>query len=183
MLLGGDEIGRMQDGNNNGYCQDNELSWYDWAGADHELLAFSRRLITFLHAHPVFRRRHWFHGRPIHGTQCTDIAWFAPDGTTMAEEDWGVGEARTLGVFLNGHQIPNPNPKGDPVADDNFFLVFNADREAQRVTLPGSPWARAWLPILDTARGWIDDGSAPVVPGGTVVDVESRAMLVLRDAG
>ncbi len=183
MLLGGDEIGRTQNGNNNTYCQDNELSWYDWAHADQELLAFCRKLIAFLHAHPVFRRRHWFHGRPIHGTQCTDIAWFAPDGTQMSEEHWGSGAARTLGVFVNGHEIPNPHPKGDPVTDDNFFLIFNAHHEPQRVVLPGAPWGRRWLPVLDTAQGWIEARAATAVAGGSAIDIEARAMMVLRDAG
>jgi isoamylase len=183
MLLGGDEIGRTQGGNNNAYCQDNEISWYDWAKPDTDLLAFCRELIAFLHAHPVFRRRHWFHGRPIHGSACTDIAWFTPDGTQMSEQDWGSGEARTLGVFLNGHEIPNPNPKGDPVADDNFFLIFNADHQAQKVVLPGEPWGRRWRLVLDTALGWIDARETAAAAGGSSVDIVARGLQVYCDAG
>ena len=102
MLLGGDEIGRTQRGNNNAYCQDNEISWYDWEHADEELLQFTRRLIRLRHRHPVFCRRRWFQGRPIHGTEVSDIGWFTPGGDEMTEEDWQAGFAKSLGVFLNG---------------------------------------------------------------------------------
>jgi isoamylase len=183
MLLGGDEIGRTQQGNNNAYCQDNELSWYDWENVDEELLEFCRRLIAFQHAHPVFHRRHWFHGRPIQDSGRTDIAWFRADGQQMTDGDWNGGNGHVLSVFMNGHEIPNPHPKGDPVTDDDFFLVFNAHHEPCRVTLPGAPWGRNWQLVLDTARGWLDEEAPETVAPGGELEVGARTMLVLRDAG
>src|SRR5918994_759074 len=106
MLLGGDELGRTQNGNNNAWCQDNERSWFDWANADAGLLHFTERLIRFRHRHPVFCRRRWFQGRPIHGTGVSDIGWFTPGGHEMSEHDWQATFCRSLGVFLNGSAIP-----------------------------------------------------------------------------
>jgi isoamylase len=113
MLLAGDEIGRTQEGNNNAYCQDNELSWIDWSAADGDLLAFARRLIALRRRHPVFRRRHWFLGRPIYG-DLEDVAWFRPDGLEMSEDDWNAGFAKSLGVFLNGKAIRGRTASASP---------------------------------------------------------------------
>jgi glycogen operon protein len=110
MLLGGDEIGRSQKGTNNGYCQDNEVSWFDWEHADRDLLEFTRRLIRLHKEHPVFRRRRWFQGRPIHGQGVPDLGWFKPDAEEMSEEDWQQGFGKSIGVFLNGEAIPSPGP-------------------------------------------------------------------------
>ncbi|MFP4284037.1 MAG: glycogen debranching protein GlgX, partial [Desulfovermiculus sp.] len=129
MLLGGDEMGRTQQGNNNAYCQDNELSWYDWENIDQELLDFCQNLIGFRLTHPAFRRRRWFQGRSIHGSQTSDIAWFTLEGKQMDEENWGEGFAKSLAVYLNGQNIPNPNPRGDAVSDDNFYIILNAHYE------------------------------------------------------
>jgi isoamylase len=135
MLLGGDEIGRTQSGNNNAYCQDNEISWYDWSRVDQELLAWTRALITLRRQHPVFRRRRFFQGRPVRGPRrddrLPDIAWFRPDGEEMTDKDWEVGYAKSLGVFLNGSAIPDPDPHGRPVVDDSFFLIFNSWERAR----------------------------------------------------
>ncbi len=158
MLLAGDELGRTQRGNNNAYCQDNALSWIDWEGIDRELCEFTRRMIAFRHAHPAFRRRRWFQGRAIHGADVKDIAWFTHDGAQMSEENWGEGFAKSLGVFINGDTIPNPNTRGDPVTDASFYLIFNAHYEALEFTLPGAPWGKRWQLLLDTARGWVDEG-------------------------
>ena len=105
MMLGGDEMGRTQDGNNNAYCQDNEISWFDWDSMDGSLVAFTSRLIALRRDHPVFRRRRWFHGRPLHGKDIVDVAWFRPDGTEMEESDWESGFAKSIAVFLNGDAI------------------------------------------------------------------------------
>ncbi|MDX5398644.1 MAG: glycogen debranching protein GlgX, partial [Actinomycetes bacterium] len=126
MISHGDEMGRTQGGNNNGYAQDNEISWYDWDGADEELAEFTRRLSRFRHRHPVFRRRKWFQGRPIVGESAVDIAWFTPDGTIMTVDDWSVGYARSLAVFLNGDAILARGPRGEGIEDDSFYAVFNA---------------------------------------------------------
>ncbi|MCF8106691.1 MAG: glycogen debranching protein GlgX [Desulfohalobiaceae bacterium] len=180
MLLGGDEIGRTQQGNNNAYCQDNEISWYDWEHVDQELLEFCRRLVWYRGNHPVFRRRRWFQGRPIHGSEAKDIAWFTLQGEQMDDEDWGQGFAKSIGVFLNGSTIPNPNPRGEPVSDDDFYIVFNAHHEPLTFTLPGARWGRAWRRELDTDIGWLD-AEEPLKPGARI-QVQSRSLLLLRQA-
>jgi glycogen operon protein len=180
MLSGGDEIGRTQRGNNNAYCQDNEVSWYDWENADEDLLEFLRRLIHFRNSHPVFRRRHWFQDRPIHGADVTDIAWFTFGGQQMDEEDWGKGYAKSLAIFLNGETIPNPNPRGEAETDDSFYIVLNAHREGLDFHLPGPQWGGQWIRVLDTSVGWdVDD--QPINAGNTL-GVEPRSLVVLRQA-
>jgi isoamylase len=149
MLLGGDEIGRTQRGNNNAYCQDNEVSWFDWQHADDELLDFTRHLIALRRAHPIFRRRRWFQGRPIRGTP--DIAWFRPDGKEMDDADWASGFAKSVAVFLNGDAIPDRDERGRQVTDDRFLLVLNAHDEPIDWQLPLHRAAR-WTVALDTAQ-------------------------------
>jgi isoamylase len=193
MLLGGDEIGRSQKGNNNAYCQDSELSWYDWKEADGVLLEFCRRLIRFRLQHPVFCRRRWFHGRAIHGLEVVDIAWFTPKGNPMSEESWAHGFAKSLGVFLNGEAIPNPNPQGESIIDDNFYLIFNAHYEALTFSLPKKLVGDGWTPILDTSRGWLEEdltGLASlrerdkkrrrVLKEGSNLKVKPRSIVVLQ---
>ena len=148
MLLGGDEIGRTQDGNNNAYCQDNEISWYDWDHVDEDLLACTRQLIELRRAHPVFRRRRWFQGRPIRGVP--DIAWFRPDGAEMDDADWASGFAKSVAVFLNGDAIPDRDEGGRRVTDDRFLLVLNAHDQPIDWSLPSHGVAR-WRVVLDTA--------------------------------
>ena len=179
MLLGGDEIGRTQQGNNNVYCQDNEISWYDWENTDQDLLDFCRRLIQFRKDHPVFRRRRWFQGRPIHGSEVKDIAWFTLQGEQMAEDDWGLEHAKSLGVFLNGQTIPNPNPRGEPVKDDNFILMFNAHHEPLDFTVPDVYWGEAWAREMDTDLGWAENGDETFQAGDTIT-VQARSLKVLR---
>jgi glycogen operon protein len=176
MLLGGDEIGRSQRGNNNAYCQDNALAWYDWSHADAQLLEFCRRLIAFRAAHPAFRRRRWFQGRAIHGSACEDIAWFEPDGQQMGERNWGEAQARSLGVFLDGDLIPSPDPRGDPVKDDDFCVIFHAHDRWGTFVLPGTAWCARWFKILDTAQGWLDP--APAVDAGGQVEVAPRSLVL-----
>ena len=180
MLLAGDEAGRTQNGNNNAYCQDNEISWLDWAQVDSGLHAFTQRLIAFRHEHPAFRRRRWFQGLAIHGADCKDIAWFTPGGEQMSEEDWGEWFAKSLGIFINGDTIPNPNARGEPVTDDSFYLIFNAHHEALEFVLPGKPWGTSWVLLLDTARGWI--GEAAPHPAGARVEVAPRSVVLLQRA-
>src|SRR5690606_5229001 len=126
MISGGDELGRTQRGNNNAYCQDNDLSWYNWEeGVDEKLLHFCQRLIQYRSVHPVFHRRRWFQGRKIYGSDVKDIAWFNLEGQPMQQEDWDLAYIKTLGIFLNGETIPNPNPKGEPRTDDSFYIILN----------------------------------------------------------
>ena len=150
MLLGGDESGRTQQGNNNAYCQDNEISWLDWEHEDGALLAFTQRLIAFRRAHPVFRRRHFFHGDSL-GADAPDIAWFRPDGSEMKAEDWSSGFGKAVGVFFNGAAIPSPDERGERVVDDSFLVLFNAHHEPLSFTTPAKPWGASWLRMIDTA--------------------------------
>jgi isoamylase len=178
MLLGGDELGRTQQGNNNAYCQDNEISWYDWEHIDAALLDYCRRLIAFRHAHPVFRRRRWFQNREIHGADVRDIEWFTPDGEPMAGEHWGEACARSIGVYLNGATIPNPHPYGEPVIDDSFYILVNAWHESMAFTLPGPEWGERWIRELDTAVTEIDGEQS--TSAGDEVSIEGRSLVILR---
>jgi glycogen operon protein len=149
MLVMGDELGRTQRGNNNAYCQDNELSWVNWDEVDAELLEVTRWLIALRRDHHVFRRRRWFQGRPIRGT--VDIGWFKPSGKVMTDKDWEAGHERSLGVFLNGKGIPGHDERGLPLLDDSFLLLFNGHSRMVRWSLPkqyGGPWRL----LFDTER-------------------------------
>jgi glycogen operon protein len=146
MLLSGDETGRTQHGNNNGYCQDNEISWTDWSAPDEGLLEFTRRMIAMRRAHPVLRRRRWFQGVPIRGS--VDLGWFKPDGTEMSDQDWNSGAA-AVGVFLNGEAITDRDRRGQRVTDDSFLLLFNGHHEPVKWTLP-QQWGQTWELVLDT---------------------------------
>lgn len=179
MLLAGDEIGRTQQGNNNAYCQDNDISWVDWDNPDAELLAFTRHLIHFREEHPIFRRRRWFQGQPIHGTDVSDIAWFTPDGKEMDEENWGEGYAKSLGVFLNGEGIRAPDPNGECVTDESFYVMFNAHHEPMSFTLPSDRWGKAWIRILDTQE-LTPSEQDQTVEAGKQVQVEARSLVVMR---
>jgi glycogen operon protein len=178
MLLGGDEIGRTQEGNNNAYCQDNQISWYDWENVDEELKIFCQKLIQYRKDHPVFRRRGWFHGKSIHGSDVDDIRWFTMEGEQMAEQDWGQGVTKCLGVFLNGATIPNPNPRGEPVIDDNFYLIFNADHESLQFILPGPDYGTFWKKEIDTKTGWLEE--PPSLKAGEAIMVAARSLVVMR---
>ncbi len=184
MLLGGDEFGRTQQGNNNAYCQDNEISWYDWEAADQGLLEYVRKLSAFRHAHPVFRRRRWFQGRPLHGTDAVDIGWFTPAGELMSEEDWNVGFAKSLTVFLNGQAIPTRNSRGERVVDDTFLVLFNAHHEAMPFTVPGPSYGNSWRIALDTdTLDPISEEGGAVFPANAAVQVADRSLVVLKRLG
>jgi len=150
MIVAGDEIGRTQGGNNNAYCQDNEISWFDWDRADQDLLAFTKRAIAFRREHPAFRRRHWFKGRPIRGKGAEDIAWFKPDATAMSDTDWCECFAKSFTMFLNGDGLA-PDERGCRVTGASFLLLFNAHVDPVTFTLVGTPCGRHWRPVLDTA--------------------------------
>jgi glycogen operon protein len=183
MVLGGDEIGRTQGGNNNAYCQDNEISWYNWSTTDEALLQFTRRLLRFRHRHPVFCRRRWFQGRPIHGSEVSDVGWFTPRGSEMSEEDWRAGFAKSLGVFLNGGAIPTPNERGEQIVDDSFYIMFNAHHEPLDFTLPESKWGSCWSDVLDTSaeRDLLDEETAGSKhAAASTLNVQAWSLRVLR---
>ncbi|OCB22933.1 glycogen debranching protein GlgX, partial [Mycobacterium intracellulare] len=181
MICHGDELGRTQNGNNNGYCQDNELTWIDWANADAGLLEFTRTVSALRAEHPVFRRRRFFSGKPV-GRRgqggLPDIAWFTPDGTEMSDEDWGAGFAKSVAVFLNGHGIPGRDERGQRVLDDSFLLCFNAHHEPIEFTLPPKEFGGAWQVVVYT--GPDETTPADEVPGGGTLNVEAHTAVVLQ---
>jgi isoamylase len=185
MLLAGDEMNRTQQGNNNAYCQDNEISWLHWPdgadGGDEVLLRFTRQLIRLRHDHPVFRRRQYFQGRSIRGGHDApgDIAWFTPGGEEMTEDDWDAGFAKSLTVFLNGEAISEPDQRGERVRDDSFLLLFNASEQDLEFTLPTARYGQAWEKELDTAAPEEPANAAAVKPGD-VLEVRNHSIQVLR---
>jgi glycogen operon protein len=176
MLLGGDELGRTQNGNNNAYCQDNDVSWFDWDSMDHELLDFTRRLITLRRNHPVFRRRGWFKGRPLHGEGVSDIAWLRTDGRPMSEEDWGPGLAKSLSVFLNGDGLRELDQDGTRIRDASFLLLFNGSDEPLEFVLPDASLGESWEAVVDTAA---IAGERRRLAAASAIAVEARSILVL----
>ncbi len=178
MLLGGDEIGRTQHGNNNGYAQDNETSWYDWARADRDLLAFVTRLIAIRRDHPAFRRRHWFQDRPIHGTDAHEINWFAPDGTPMGDEHWHDPVEQGIGVYIAGTGLADVD--GLPVEDDSFFLAFNPHPERRRFCVPAAGNGTTWQVCLDTAAAQPFPARGRRVEAGGTLSVSGQSVVLLQ---
>ena len=174
MLLGGDEIGRSQDGSNNAWCQDNEISWFDWESCDEELLAFARQLIDLRRRHPVFRRTKFFEGR---GEQLPDVWWMRPDGRRMTRRDWENTESRAIGVFMNGDELNTQTETGEDVRDDTFLLLFNAHFEDISFRLPARRFGTRWDLVLATGRC-----EAERFAPGADVDVEARSIAVFRRA-
>ncbi|GAA4411288.1 glycogen debranching protein GlgX [Nibrella viscosa] len=179
MLVAGDEFGQTQHGNNNAYCQDNEISWLNWEKADKALLEFTRKLIRLRVKHPTFRRRRWFKGQPIKGIGLEDIAWFRPDGTEMSEENWNHDYAKSLGIFLNGRGIRSVGPKGEKILDDSFYIIFNAHHEMLTFRLPPERWGNQWIEVLDTSENKVADESTSYEAGDTI-KVEGRSVVLLK---
>ncbi|MFF4906561.1 glycogen debranching protein GlgX [Streptomyces sp. NPDC001260] len=182
MLCHGDELGRTQGGNNNAYCQDNEVSWIDWrlTGEQRDLVDFTRYVIGLRAAHPVLRRRRFFRGEtPTRARQpLPDLAWLAPDAREMTEEDWQRGDAHSVAVFLNGDAIVEPDPCGRPVVDDSFLLLFNSYWEPVEFVLPDVSYGERWTTLLDTAitQGPPDEAEHKA---GAETTVEARSLVVL----
>ena len=182
MLVAGDELGKTQKGNNNAYCQDNEISWINWPTMDKELHDFTSKLIAFYKNHPVFSRRRWFKGKPIMGSETEDIAWYLPEGIEMTEEIWKQDYAKSLGVFLNGRGIPSRGPRGEVLTDDNFYLIFNAHHEPIAYKLPEEKYGSHWVKVIDTSENLMVNGDlkeAKQVTLNTIV-VEGRSVVVLK---
>ncbi|GGP04999.1 glycogen debranching protein GlgX [Nonomuraea glycinis] len=177
MLSHGDELGRSQQGNNNGYCQDNELTWVDWSDVRENwlLLEFTQGLAALRKKHAVFRRRRFFYGKPVRGL--SDIAWLTPTGEEMTDSDWNVGYAKSLAVFLNGEAITEPDRRGRPIRDDSFLLLFNAHHDTIKFTIP-KDYGEMWQTEIDTAMPIGLD--VRMCRAGEGVDVPGRSMRVLR---
>ena len=181
MISHGDELGRTQQGNNNGFCQDNELTWIDWKNLDVDLLAFTRYVSSLRHDHPVFRRRRFFDGLPVgrRGRKgLPDIAWLRPDGSQMTKQDWGSGFGLAVAVFLNGQGLADRDGRGERVVDDSFVLCFSAHHEHIQFMLPPASYGRNWQVVLDTMNP--DVGDEQVLRYRQRVDVGPRALVVLQ---
>ena len=180
LLLHGDELGRTQQGNNNAYCQDNELSWIDWARADHDLVAFTAYLIRLRAAHPVFRRARWLHDRRGRIRNRPPAHWYRPDGAPMTPHDWSHPQARSLTLVLDGRVPTGITSEGYDEVDDTFCLVFNASLEPQAFVLPPVDVAPGgtWRILFDTADPQIPGDEGRTVTAGNTIEVPDLAMVV-----
>jgi glycogen operon protein len=178
MLVAGDEFGRTQKGNNNSYCQDNEISWLNWDTVDKELLDFTKKLIAIRKAHPSLARKKWFQGQPIKGIGLTDIAWFLPEGEEMDDEHWTHDFARSLAIFLNGHGLRTQDKNGNKVVDDDFYFMFNAYHEPIVYHLPNSKYGEKWAKILDTANPEANEDEH--YNASSEVEVSGRSVVLLK---
>jgi isoamylase len=175
MLLGGDEMGRTQQGNNNAYCQDNDISWFSWDSQDTDLLEFTKQLIALRRAHPVFRR-----SRFLAGTQASGLRWFIPAGTEMTEADWDDRGALAIALYLDGSDDPDRAADGTWLVDDDFLVLVNAWWEELDFTLPGTRPDAQWQLEIDTYA--MTEAAAPARKGGDHVSVGPRSVVVLRNA-
>ncbi|MDI1480238.1 glycogen debranching protein GlgX [Polyangium sp. y55x31] len=181
MICGGDELARTQRGNNNAYCQDNEISWHDWEvdARQRSMLEFVRRLSAFRHEQPVLRRKRFFSGGYIRGSEMKDIVWFRPDGREMTAEDWQNPHARALQMFLNGDAIPSTDAHGEPIVGDTLLVLCNAHHEPLPFVLPAIEWGEHWEVVIDTRTAAAPEIGLPTRAGERYV-LESRSMAVLR---
>lgn len=180
MLAHGDELGRTQQGNNNGYCQDSELTWINWDSIDQPLVEFTAAVNALRAKHPTFRRSRFFDGRPVRrgeGERLPDIVWLDVDASTMQPEDWDSGFGRSVGVFLNGDGIRAKDTRGRRITDVNFLLYFNAHDDMVNFTLPADEYAPAWDIIIDTAG---HNADTEPVKAGAVLPVDAKSLVVLR---
>jgi glycogen operon protein len=182
MLLSGDEIGRTQRGNNNAYCQDNEISWVDWKldRSKRELLEFTRALIRLVNEQPVLRRRHFFQGRRIRGSEVKDLAWFRPDGKEMSDEDWNNPEARCFGLRLAGDAIEELDDRGNRIAGDTLLVLLNAFHEELSFTLPAHRRKVRWQVVLDTDDPSPEKMIRRPMRGGEAYEIKARSLVLLR---
>jgi isoamylase len=179
MLVAGDEFGHTRNGNNNAYCQDNEISWLNWAKMDFELTEFTSQLIYMRLEHHVFSRLQWFSYQTIDGTVVKDIEWFLPSGNILNKYDWEKENNKSIGVYLSGDGIPDKSSEGKEVKDDNFFLIFNALHLPVTFLLPTEEWGSSWKLILDTNTGKFYDENAPILNPRDSIKVEGRTIMVL----
>jgi len=183
MICHGDELGRTQNGNNNGFCQDSQLTWINWDKADTPLIEFTRAVAAIRAAHPVFRRRRFFTGAPVRrrGSEgIPDISWFRPDGSEMSDKDWDSGFGKSVAVYLNGLGIPGTDARGRHITDDSFMLCFNAYHQPIEFILPPDEFGLGWIPVLDTAAdtGVVEQTDALLARA--TITVDSRAVVLLQ---
>ncbi|GGH57329.1 glycogen operon protein [Filimonas zeae] len=179
MLLAGDEAGNTQNGNNNAFCQDNELSWLDWSKGDNELREFTRRMIELRKKHPAFCRRRWFQGIPIKGQGVEDINWFLPDGNEMQDDHWNTYYAKSIGIYLNGRGLRCLADDGKRMIDDDFYVIFNAHSEPLDFVLPAEKYGHEWTMLLNTADVKVGLEDGPKYKPGDSLQVPGRAIVLL----
>jgi glycogen operon protein len=180
MMYAGDSIGHSQKGNNNAYCQDNEISWLDWDvhPRDRDLFAFAQRMINLRKRHPIFRRRRFFQGRPIKGATVKDVLWLNASGTEMGEDEWRNPSVRCLGMFLSGQGLNETDERGGKLTDENFLVLLNSHHEDVPFTLPATRPGVRWSAWMDTSQ---EDGLRPANTheAGTPYPLQARSMVVL----
>ncbi|MFN8019204.1 MAG: hypothetical protein U0P45_13935 [Acidimicrobiales bacterium] len=183
MLLGGDELGRTQHGNNNGWCHDDELSWFNWSpeAVDEELRAFTRRLIALRREEPALRRLSFLEGAPVERGALPDAWWFRPDGRRMTKANWDDGLARAVGLFLNGDAVGSHDEHGEPVRGRSLLLILSAAPDDVAFRLPSDRFGRRWEVLLDTA-GPTGAGTGEVLAARSERTLPARSVLVLGRA-
>ncbi|MBA2558741.1 MAG: glycogen debranching protein GlgX, partial [Propionibacteriales bacterium] len=179
MIAHGDELGRTQRGNNNVYCQDNEISWVHWDDIDKDLLQFTRTLLELRANHAVFRRRRFFTGNAA-GNGLPDIAWLRADGSPMDDHDWSHDSMRPLAVFLNGEGITEPGLRGENIIDESFLLMLNPGHEDALMTVPDGPFGKHWQPLIDTSDASVSEAQSKPVNAGREVTVLARSVVMFR---
>ncbi|WP_439582028.1 glycogen debranching protein GlgX [Dyadobacter bucti] len=179
MLVAGDEIGRTQNGNNNAYCHDDEISWLNWETADRQLLEFTKSLIHLCEDHPTFRRRRWFQDLPVAGTDVKDIMWFHPDGNQIPDEQWECNPARSFGVFLNGMGIRCVAPDGSKITDDHFYIIFHTGDQPIDFALPSEECGSEWHIVINTAENFIGENEYTIASADQL-NVVGHCVVVLR---
>jgi isoamylase len=183
MLLGGDELNRTQQGNNNAYCQDNELSWFEWSDGEEQeaFLEFVARLIRLRRQHPVFSRRRYVRADTVTAEGLKEILWLTPDGREMTENDWNQEFARCLGVYLAGGAIERRGSRGKPIKDSNFLLLFNAHHETIPFKIAENLSAKVWLTVLDTAASGDPFAAKPLASDN--YPLQGRSLVLLEETG
>jgi isoamylase len=180
MMLHGDELGRTQEGNNNTYAQDSELSWVHWDRADTPLTEFVSAVVRLRKQHPTFRRARFFDGHPVRrheGEPLADIVWLTPDGREMVPDDWDSGFGRSIGVFLNGDGIHGRDTRGERITDHNFIVYFNAHDDLVEFAVPGQEYAHQWETVVDTGG---TEAEPDLVKAGQTIPLQAKALVVLR---
>ncbi len=179
MLLAGDEVGRTQHGNNNAYCQDNEVSWLDWDHLDYSMLAFVARIVALRRSDPVLRRRHFFSGQAIHGSGRKDIGWFLPSGREVSDHEWFDEGQRSLGMILNGDEIPDRDPRGRRIRGGTLMVLLHAGEEPVDWIIP-SGWGDLWSVYVDTAERDVTTSTRHHHPGDAVAVAARSLVAFLR---
>jgi glycogen operon protein len=180
MLTAGDEMGRTQRGNNNAYCQDNDLAWVDWNLDERQrlLLDFTRRMVWLRRQEPVLQRRRFLEGALVRNSVLKDATWFKPDGTEMTQKDWANPELRTLAFLLGGDAIPNADEQGNRVVGNTLLVLMNANAAGVPFTLPDIRWGAHWEIVEDTAD--LSGQKRDKQPAGSSIEVGARSLVVLR---